>query len=204
MFSGDQRLSQSWRPFWRPGPTPARPLQACSRLRRMVASARGLRQCRRGSPPRPHARGCACLARHTVQGYLRRCRRSAGASNVTPRPRRSKVARGGGRAHDQRNRQAGLRGRCADRGGVAPAGRGGAMAGVGVPYHLGDGVAAGRARSTSSGALQIRRLGRNTFRMSVWEPPVRWEWVGGLPGVRIYYDHRFESSGPAATQLTGK
>jgi len=45
------------------------------------------------------------------------------------------------------------------------------------------------------------RRQRNTFRMSVWEPPVRWEWVGGLPGVRIYYDHRFESSGPAATRL---
>ena len=30
---------------------------------------------------------------------------------------------------------------------------------------------------------------------------MRWEWVGGLPGVRIYYDHRFESSGPAATRL---
>jgi hypothetical protein len=59
----------------------------------------------------------------------------------------------------------------------------------------------GELGPTSSGALQIRRLGRNTFRMSVWEPPVRWEWVGGLPGVRIFYDHRFESSGPAATQL---
>jgi len=59
----------------------------------------------------------------------------------------------------------------------------------------------GELGPTSSGALQIKRLGRNSFRMSVWEPPVRWEWVGGLPGVRIYYDHRFESSGPAATRL---
>ena len=59
----------------------------------------------------------------------------------------------------------------------------------------------GELGPTSSGALQVKRLGRNTFRMSVWEPPVRWEWVGGLPGVRIYYDHRFESAGPAATRL---
>jgi hypothetical protein len=59
----------------------------------------------------------------------------------------------------------------------------------------------GELGPTSSGALQIKRLGRNTFRMSVWEPPVRWEWVSRLPGVRIYYDHRFESSGPAATRL---
>jgi len=59
----------------------------------------------------------------------------------------------------------------------------------------------GELGPTSSGAFQVRRLGRNTFRMSVWEPPVRWEWVGGLPGVRIHYDHRFESSGPTATRL---
>src|SRR4030095_4654876 len=59
----------------------------------------------------------------------------------------------------------------------------------------------GELGPTSRGALQIKRLGRNTFRMSVWEPPVRWEWVGGLAGVRIVYDHRFESSGPAATRL---
>jgi hypothetical protein len=32
-------------------------------------------------------------------------------------------------------------------------------------------------------------------------PLARWEWVGGLPGVRISYDHRFESSGRAATRL---
>jgi uncharacterized membrane protein len=44
----------------------------------------------------------------------------------------------------------------------------------------------------SSGALLIKWLGKNTFRMAAWEPPVRWQWVGGLPGVRIYYDHRFE------------
>jgi hypothetical protein len=37
--------------------------------------------------------------------------------------------------------------------------------------------------------------------MSAWQPPSRWEWVGGLPGVRIYYDHRFESAGPASTRL---
>jgi carbon monoxide dehydrogenase subunit G len=59
----------------------------------------------------------------------------------------------------------------------------------------------GELGPTSSGVLQIKRLGRNSFRMSVWEPPGRWEWVGGLAGVGIYYDHRFESSGPAATRL---
>jgi hypothetical protein len=59
----------------------------------------------------------------------------------------------------------------------------------------------GELGPTASGALRVKRLGRNTFRMSVWEPPVRWAWVGGLPGVRIHDDHRFGSSGPAAARL---
>ena len=59
----------------------------------------------------------------------------------------------------------------------------------------------GELGPTSSGAFKIKRLGRNDFRMSAWEPPVRWEWVGGLPGVSISYDHRFEPMGPAATRL---
>jgi uncharacterized membrane protein len=54
---------------------------------------------------------------------------------------------------------------------------------------------------TSAGAFQIRWLGRTTFRMVAWEPPTRWEWVGGVPGVRISYDHRFEASAPAVTRL---
>jgi Polyketide cyclase / dehydrase and lipid transport len=39
----------------------------------------------------------------------------------------------------------------------------------------------GELGPTSSGAFKIRWLGRNTFRMSAWEPPRRWEWIGGLP-----------------------
>lgn len=55
----------------------------------------------------------------------------------------------------------------------------------------------------SRGSLRIRRLGTSTFRMTAWEPPLRWEWTGGLPGVRIVYDHRFTPNGePGATTLT--
>lgn len=61
---------------------------------------------------------------------------------------------------------------------------------------------AGPMGPTSSGALHIRRLGRNTFRMSAWEPPDRWEWVGGVPGSRIEYDHHFAPAGPDSTTLT--
>lgn len=55
---------------------------------------------------------------------------------------------------------------------------------------------------SSSGVLRLRRLGPTTFRMSAWSPRRRWEWVGGLPGVRVRYDHRFESSGDGATTLS--
>lgn len=54
---------------------------------------------------------------------------------------------------------------------------------------------------SSSGVLRIRGLGRSTFRMTVWEPPRRWVWVGGLPGTRITYEHRFEADGDTATTL---
>jgi hypothetical protein len=77
------------------------------------------------------------------------------------------------------------------------------MAGVGTPHRLGERVAEGELGPTSSGVLRIKRLGRNTFRMSAWEPPLRWQWVGRLPGIRINYDHRFEASGPATTGWSG-
>lgn len=55
---------------------------------------------------------------------------------------------------------------------------------------------------SSRGVLKIRRLGKNAFAMSAWEPPRRWEWTGGLPGVRIVYDHRFAASEAGAATLT--
>jgi hypothetical protein len=59
----------------------------------------------------------------------------------------------------------------------------------------------GALGSTSSGALSIRWFGTTTFHMSAWAPPVRWQWVGGLPGARIFYDHRFEPVAPHTTRL---
>ncbi|CAN5900951.1 hypothetical protein BH23ACT10_BH23ACT10_38540 [soil metagenome] len=55
---------------------------------------------------------------------------------------------------------------------------------------------------SSAGVLDIRGFGRNTFRMSAWEPSERWEWTGGLPGVRIVYDHQFHAVDDATTTLT--
>jgi hypothetical protein len=55
----------------------------------------------------------------------------------------------------------------------------------------------------SSGTVRVRHLGSSTFRMSAWEPPLRWEWTGGVPGMRIIYDHRFTPSvDPDGTTLT--
>ena len=62
---------------------------------------------------------------------------------------------------------------------------------------------AGPLTPASSGTLRIRRFGQNTFRMSAWDPPDRWQWTGGLPGVRILYDHAFAPVGDGAkTTLT--
>lgn len=72
-------------------------------------------------------------------------------------------------------------------------------------HQLADGAVApvsdGELGPTSRGALHIERLGRNSFRMSAWQPPTRWEWVGGLPEGRIYYDHRFRVSGPGINTI---
>jgi len=55
----------------------------------------------------------------------------------------------------------------------------------------------------SSGTLRVRYFGSSTFRMTAWEPPLRWEWTGGVPGMRIIYDHRFTPHGdPDSTTLT--
>jgi hypothetical protein len=40
----------------------------------------------------------------------------------------------------------------------------------------------GELGPTSPRAFKITRLGRNTFRSSAWDRPVRSEWVGDLPG----------------------
>lgn len=59
----------------------------------------------------------------------------------------------------------------------------------------------GALGASSTGALRIRGLGRTTFRMTVWEPERRWVWVGGMPGAKVIYEHRFAADGDAATTL---
>lgn len=54
---------------------------------------------------------------------------------------------------------------------------------------------------SSSGAFRLRGGLRATFRMTVWEPPRRWVWVGRSGGLTIHYDHRFEASANGTTSL---
>ena len=42
---------------------------------------------------------------------------------------------------------------------------------------------------------------RSTFRMEVFDPPTRWQWVGRFLTVHVHYDHRFEAVDPEHTKL---
>lgn len=54
----------------------------------------------------------------------------------------------------------------------------------------------------SAGAFGFAGGVRSTFRMEVFEPPVRWQWVGRLPTFEIHYDHRFAVVDDTSTRLT--
>jgi hypothetical protein len=57
----------------------------------------------------------------------------------------------------------------------------------------------GELGPASTGALWIRGFGRTSFRMTVWEPGVRWVWVGAMPGITVTYEHRFAPDRDAGT-----
>jgi hypothetical protein len=44
----------------------------------------------------------------------------------------------------------------------------------------------------SSGAFRLAGGARSTFRMEIFEPPTRWQWVGRFLTAKVHYDHRFE------------
>ena len=60
----------------------------------------------------------------------------------------------------------------------------------------------GPLTGTSAGAFRLAGGVRSTFRMDVFEPPVRWQWVGRLPTFEIHYDHRFAAVDDTSTRLT--
>ena len=107
----------------------------------------------------------------------------------------------GGEGHSEVERSAELRGRRAARGGLAPPGRGGAMARVGAAHRFGGGLAIGRARTDIQRRIPDQGAGAQHVPHVGMGAPIQVGVGRGLPGVRISYDHRFEASGPTATRL---
>ena len=60
---------------------------------------------------------------------------------------------------------------------------------------------AGMLTDHSAGTFHLAGGVRSTFRMEVYEPPTRWQWVGRFLTVRVHYDHRFERIDDAQTRL---
>ena len=54
----------------------------------------------------------------------------------------------------------------------------------------------------SEGRFRLRNGIRTAFRVTEFEPPRRWLWVGCFLTTRVQYDHHFEPSGPGRTRLT--
>jgi len=53
----------------------------------------------------------------------------------------------------------------------------------------------------SAGSFRLVGGVRSTFRMEVYKPPVRWQWVGRFLTVDVHYDHRFEALDEKHTRL---
>ena len=59
----------------------------------------------------------------------------------------------------------------------------------------------GSLTANSAGAFRLAGGARSTFRMEIYDPPNRWQWVGRFLASKVHYDHRFEAVDPAHTQL---
>ncbi len=59
----------------------------------------------------------------------------------------------------------------------------------------------GPLTQTSAGAFRLAGGARSTFRMEIYEPPERWQWVGRFLTIHVHYDHRFEPVDSVHTRL---
>jgi 8-oxo-dGTP pyrophosphatase MutT (NUDIX family) len=59
----------------------------------------------------------------------------------------------------------------------------------------------GLLTEVSAGSFRLAGGARSTFRMEIFEPPKRWQWVGRFLTVRVHYDHRFEPTDSGHTRL---
>jgi uncharacterized membrane protein len=60
---------------------------------------------------------------------------------------------------------------------------------------------AGPLTERSEGAFRLAGGARSTFRMEVYDPPRRWQWVGRFLTAQVHYDHRFEPAHGEHTRL---
>jgi hypothetical protein len=59
----------------------------------------------------------------------------------------------------------------------------------------------GPLTESSAGAFRLAGGARSTFRMEVYVPLKRWQWVGRFLTIQVHYDHLFESVDSKHTRL---
>ena len=59
----------------------------------------------------------------------------------------------------------------------------------------------GLLTEASAGAFRLAGGARSTFRMEIYDPPRRWQWVGRFVTTKVHYDHRFERVNAGQTRL---
>ena len=59
----------------------------------------------------------------------------------------------------------------------------------------------GPLTEASAGAFRLAGGARSTFRMEIYDPPRRWQWVGRFLTTKVHYDHCFESVNAEQTRL---
>jgi hypothetical protein len=59
----------------------------------------------------------------------------------------------------------------------------------------------GTLTDRSSGTFRLAGGARSTFRMEIFEPPTRWQWVGRFLTADVHYDHGFEAIDERHTRL---
>jgi Polyketide cyclase / dehydrase and lipid transport len=59
----------------------------------------------------------------------------------------------------------------------------------------------GSLTEASAGTFRLAGGVRSTFRMEIYEPPRRWQWVGRFLTATVHYDHRFDAVDAEHTRL---
>jgi len=60
----------------------------------------------------------------------------------------------------------------------------------------------GELAATSQGTLYLKNGIKPCFKVTEFNPPRSWKWVGGFLWGTVHYDHHFEATSPGQTKLT--